>query len=84
MATAKEVKEEKIEAPAEPAGEKRVTIRIPKSKEKSGDVFVSVNERTFLIQRGVPVSVPECVAEVIATSERYEEEATEYEIANQK
>ena len=84
MATAKEVKEEKIEAPKAPAEEKKVTIKLPKSKDNAGPVFVSVNERTFLIQRGVPVTVPESVAEVIATSERYEEEASEFDLQAQK
>ena len=67
-----------------PEEEKKVTIRLPRSKEDQGDVFVSVNERTFLIKRGVPVTVPESVAEVIATSERAEEEATDFEIAARK
>ena len=64
--------------------EKKVTIRLPRSKDEQSDVFVSVNERTFLIKRGVPVTVPESVAEVIATSERAEEEATDFEIAARK
>lgn len=79
-------KPKKKEAPSEAGSqeEKRVTIRIPRSKEDQGDVFVSVNERTFLIKRGVPVSVPESVAEVLATAERMEDEATEYDLAAQK
>ncbi|MBQ1502382.1 MAG: hypothetical protein IIZ35_00105 [Clostridia bacterium] len=67
-----------------PEEEKKVTIRLPRSKDEQSDVFVSVNERTFLIKRGVPVTVPESVAEVIATSERAEEEATDFEIAARK
>lgn len=82
-AVAEEVVEEPKKAAEKPKGEKKVTIRLPRSKENAGPVFVSVNERTFLIQRGVPVEVPECVAEVIATSERYEEEAVEFELAAQ-
>ena len=61
--------------------EKKVTIRLPRSKEDQGDLFVSVNERTYLIKRGVPVTVPESVAEVIATSERLADEASDFEIA---
>lgn len=34
------------------------------------DLFVSVNGRTFQIQRGVEVEVPACVAEVIRNSDR--------------
>ena len=59
----------KTEAPKE----KLVTIRIPKMKANQEDVFVSVNERTWLIKRGVEVEVPECVAEVI----RHQEEMLE-------
>lgn len=59
----------KTEAPKE----KLVKIRIPKVKANQEDVFVSVNERTWLIKRGVEVEVPECVAEVI----RHQEEMLE-------
>lgn len=59
----------KTEAP----NEKLVKIRIPKVKANQEDVFVSVNERTWLIKRGVEVEVPECVAEVI----RHQEEMLE-------
>ena len=52
--------------------EKTVKIRIPRIKNE-GDVFVSVNERTWLLQRGVEIEVPECVAEVL----RHQEEALE-------
>jgi hypothetical protein len=53
----------------EPAKEKVVTIRIPRSRDNQDDVFVGVNGRTWLIKRGVEVEVPECVAEVIRNSE---------------
>ena len=66
MATAnKEVKET--------ATEKTVKIRLPRTKAEDGDVFVSVNDRNWLIQRGVEVEVPECVAEVL----RHQEDALE-------
>lgn len=45
--------------------EKKVTIRLPISRELEDDMFVAVNGRTFLIKRGVEVEVPECVVEVI-------------------
>ena len=79
--TTKEKTEKKVKEPKEPKAEKKVTIKLPKTKEKTGPLFVSVNERTFLIQRGVSVSVPECVAEEIARSERAEDEALEFEEA---
>ena len=69
---------EKKTATAE-AKEKTVKIRIPKTKEESGDVFVSVNQRTFQIQRGVEVEVPECVAEVLRHKEEAEEAALSFE-----
>ncbi len=61
--------------------EPRVRVRIPKTKENSGDVFVSVNERTWQIRRGVEVEVPECVAEVVRNSERAAEAALCFEEA---
>jgi hypothetical protein len=53
--------------------EKMVKIRIPKFKANQEDVFVSVNERTWIVKRGVEVEVPECVAEVIRHSEEMRE-----------
>ena len=66
------------------AKEKTVKIRIPKTKEESGDVFVSVNQRTFQIQRGVEVEVPECVAEVLRHKEEAEEAAWSFEESTSK
>ena len=51
-------------------GEKKVTIRIPKTREDTGDVYISVNERSWLIKRGESVEVPECVVEVLRNQER--------------
>ena len=53
--------------------EKMVKIKIPKTRSETADVFVSVNERTWQIKRGVEVTVPACVAEVL----RHKEEALE-------
>lgn len=53
----------------ESPAEKMVTIRIPREKKDQADVFVSVNDRTFLIKRGVEVTVPACVAEVLRHQE---------------
>lgn len=68
MDETKEIK--KTETPKE----KMVKIRIPRIKANQEDVFVSVNERTWIIKRGVEVEVPECVAEVI----RHQEEMLEH------
>ena len=54
--------------------EKMIKIRIPRTKANQEDVFVSVNERTWIVKRGVEVEVPECVAEVI----RHQEEMLEH------
>lgn len=69
----------KVEAPNETPKEKMVKIRIPRARKDEGDLFVSVNERTWLIKRGIEVEVPECVAKVIALSEKAEEERFDYE-----
>ncbi len=62
--------------------EKTVKIRIPREKDNDSDVFVSVNERTWLIKRGVEVEVPECVAEVLRHKEEAEEADYEFQEAN--
>lgn len=49
--------------------EKKVKIKIPVTRENSADVYVSVNERSWLIKRGVEVEVPECVVEVLRNQE---------------
>lgn len=72
------LKAAKAEAAAEPeqpkeTGPKMVKIKIPKTKEQKEDVFVSVNFRTYQIQRGVEVEVPDFVAEVL----RHQEEMLE-------
>ena len=54
--------------------EKLVKIRIPRIKANQEDVFVSVNERTWIVKRGVDVEVPECVAEVL----RHQEEMMDH------
>ena len=48
---------------------KTVKIRIPREKGNNADVFVWVNEKTWLIKRGEEVEVPECVAEVLRNRE---------------
>ena len=58
---------------AEAAKEKTVKIRIPRTKADQEDVPVWVNDRSWIIKRGVDVEVPECVAEV----RRHQEEAVE-------
>lgn len=52
---------------------KMVKIRIPRTHPKQEDVFVSVNDYTCIVKRGVEVEVPEFVAEVL----RHQEEMME-------
>ena len=68
----------KEEAPKENAP-KTVKIRLPKTKEDKEDVFVSVNFRTYQIQRGIEVEVPDFVAEVLKNKEKMLEEIMLFE-----
>lgn len=65
-------------------GEKMVKIKLPRDRKDQDAMFVSVNERTWLIKRGVEVEVPECVAEVIRNSELMQDEAYVFESNVQK
>lgn len=73
MAEVKETKKETV------AKEKMVKIKIPRNRKDEEDVFVSVNERTWLIKRGIEVEVPECVKEVIDLQERMLDEAYDFD-----
>ena len=79
---AEEVKEEIIEEM--PIEEETVTIRLPKERGTDEDVVVWVNDRRFLIKRGVNVDVPKCVAEVLENQERMLDERYAYEERTQK
>ena len=65
-------------------GEKLVRIRLPKERRDQEDVFVGVNERTWLIRRGIEVEVPECVAEVLENREMMLETIMEFESATRR
>ena len=62
--------------------EKMVKIRLPITRDKS-DVFISVNNRTWLVQRGVEVELPECAVEVLRHQEEMIEHTVLFENANQ-
>ena len=82
MATKKEpVIEEEI--PVE-QGEQMVTIRLPIIKGDERPVYVRVNERTWGIPRGVTVTVPKCVQEVLRLSEDAQLAAYAYSNAHQR
>ena len=70
----------KTEAPKE----KLVKIRLPRINAKQGDEPVWVNDRSWLIKRGVEVEVPECVAEVLRHKEEILESIMLFEEANKK
>ena len=62
--------------------EKMVKIRLPITKDKTSDVFISVNNRTWLVQRGVEVELPECAVEVLRHQEEMIERTVLFENAN--
>ena len=66
------------------AKEKMVKIRIPRLKANQEDVPVWVNERSWMIQRGVEVEVPECVAEVLRHQEEMMETIMLFEAENKR
>lgn len=78
MATKKTEAVNETAAPVE-TGPKTVKIRLPKTKELKDDVFVSVNFRTYQIQRGVEVEVPDFVAEVLENQQKMLEEIMLFE-----
>jgi len=55
---------------AAPQKEKRVKIIIQQSDTDGQDVFVGVNGRPYLIQRGEEVEVPEHIVEVLRNAKR--------------
>lgn len=58
-------------------GERMVKVRLPITREEKDPLPVWVNDRSWLIKRGVEVEVPECCAEVL----RHREESMEVQIA---
>lgn len=62
--------------------EEMVKIKLPRDKNNP-TVFVSVNERTWMIKRGEEVEVPACVAAVLRCKEEMEEEAYEFDMSVQ-
>lgn len=54
---------------AEETGPKMVKVKIPRTKKDEEDVFVSVNNYTCIVKRGVEVEVPDFVAEVLQHQE---------------
>lgn len=63
--------------------QKMVKVRIPRTKADQEDVFVSVNNYTCMIKRGVEVEVPDFVAEVLRHQEEMLEQIMLFEEAQQ-
>ena len=64
--------------------EKMVKVKIPRTRKDQEDVDVFVNMRSWRIQRGVEVEVPECAAEVLKHQEEMLDEIMEFEAENAK
>lgn len=58
---------------------KMVKIRLPKIRKDEADLFVSVNDYTCIVKRGVEVEVPVFVAEVLRHREEMLEKIMEFE-----
>lgn len=63
--------------------EKMVKIRLPRTRDNAEDVFISVNNETWLVQRGVEVELPERAVEVLQHQEEMIENIVLFENANQ-
>lgn len=63
---------------------KMVKVKIPRTSHKQEDVFVSVNNYTCIVKRGVEVEVPDFVAEVLKHQEEMMETIMLFEEANKK
>lgn len=63
---------------AQPEAERMVRVRLPKENPKQEDAVVWVNERRYIIKRGVYVDVPLSVYEVLEHAEKMEEKAVEF------
>ena len=63
---------------------KTVRIRLPIERDNKEDKVVWVNDRRFLIKRGVPVDVPESVAEILENEEKMLSVRYEYESKMQR
>lgn len=70
---------EKKKESTEKTTEKMVKIRLPRERDDKSPVTVWVNERSWVIQRGEEVEVPECVAEVLRNKELMLEYGIDYD-----
>lgn len=73
--------DEPVKAAPAPAVPRMVTIKLPLTRTEKDDVFVGLNGKTYLIKRGVEVTVPDGVAKVLERREKMLSIAMEYEAA---
>ncbi len=66
----------------ESAGEKLVSVFIPKQNRNDTQRFVSVNGERILVQTGTKVKIPAKFAEVLKNSEEMQTQAENYIEAN--
>ena len=59
--------------------EKTVTIKLPLTRSEKEDVFVGINGRNWLLQRGMEVEVPWNVMKVLQRQEKMLALALEFE-----
>lgn len=75
------MKEDEQKKAKEQPKEKMYKVRVPRDASIIGmdpGLPVRVNEKTWLIKRGVEVEVPECVVEVLKWMEQAEDMQIEY------
>lgn len=60
--------------------EKKVKIKMPLSRNEKDDVYVGVNGKSWVIQRGQEVEVPWYVARVLERQEMMLSEAIRFEV----
>lgn len=59
--------------------EEMVKIKLPLTRSEKEDVFVGINGRTWLLQRGIEVEVPWNVVKVLQRQEKMLAQALEFE-----
>lgn len=64
---------------AETKKQKLVKVKIPLTKTETEDVWLAINGRSYQIQRGVYVEVPEAVAELLENCDKQYSESVEFE-----
>lgn len=70
---------EKKTATTADTAEETVTIRLPLTRSEKEDVFVGLNGKRYLIKRGVDVTVPKGVANILENREKMLSVAMEFE-----